>query len=131
RIMRVGPPQVGERAAELWVEPSPLWMPLVLYVRSAAASAGLATDRLHPSTRPHVALGYGTGDGDSGVLPDARKRVPHPLVEDAVQELHLASVHYTPGGTFTWDSLARIPLPGPGAGLRSSQVPRPGDMGLD
>ncbi|MBQ0923093.1 hypothetical protein [Saccharopolyspora endophytica] len=115
--LRVGPPQASVHAVELWVDPvtDPAWERLVGVVRSGIAEV-LGEGAMPPvasNGRPHTSLGYGYGDGDSGVLTAALKDVtPRPaLVDVPVRELELVAVTQHPRrGQFTWDTVAVLPV---------------------
>ncbi|WP_344686406.1 2'-5' RNA ligase family protein, partial [Saccharopolyspora taberi] len=116
--LRVGPPQAGVHAVEMWVEPdanglNPQWTNLVEHTRTAASSVfgPDALPPLGPNATPHTSLGYGVTNGDSGVLTSALKRTRQPLVEVPVEQVHLLAVTQRPEqGQFVWDSLATIEL---------------------
>lgn len=115
--LTVGPPQASMHAVELWVDPraDQAWAGLVGTVRSAISSV-LGLDAMPPvasNGRPHASLGYGYGNGDSGVIMSTLKEAsPRPgFVEVPVRELELVSVTQHPRrGEFTWDTLAVLPV---------------------
>lgn len=113
--LRIGVPQVGAHSVELAVEPTAddQWSRTVHAVRDAA-DAVLGSDALPDlgSNRvPHTSIGYGIGNGDSGELMSALKRIRLPPVAVDIDELHLVAVHQHPDrGCYTWDYLAKLPL---------------------
>jgi hypothetical protein len=113
--LRVGPPQASVHAVEMWVAPGAdeTWGELVECTRVAASTVfgADALPPLGPNATPHTSLGYGTGSGDSGALTSALKRTRQPLVEVAIDQVHLLAVSQHPRqGRFTWEPLAAIPL---------------------
>lgn len=115
--LRVGPPQASVHAVEMWVDPlaDQTWSGLVAVVRNSIA-AELGAEVMPPvasNGRPHVSLGYGYGDGDSGVIMSALKDLTDRpgLVEVPVRELELVAVTQHPHrGAFTWDTAAVLPV---------------------
>ncbi|MBQ0928609.1 hypothetical protein [Saccharopolyspora endophytica] len=115
--LSVGPPQASVHAVELWVDPGAdqAWAGLVGMVRGAVAAV-LGADAMPPvasNGRPHASLGYGYGDGDSGVIMSTLNAVsPRPgFVEVPVRELELVSVTQHPHrGAFTWETVAVLPV---------------------
>lgn len=112
-----GPPQVSRSAAELWISPEAdeRWRELVGTIRSAAYA--VLGDGVLPAIgtngTPHISLGYGVGDGDSGVLTSALKEVRVEMAEVPVEQVELASVTQHPdAGCYTWETLAVLPLGG-------------------
>lgn len=115
--LRIGPPAASRRAVEAWIDPTADadWHHLVETTRTAVTEA-LGEDTLPeegytPNYTPHTSLGYGVGDGDSGVLTSALKRVRLPPVEAAVEAVHLVAVHqHADEGFYDWSHIAEIPL---------------------
>ncbi|MEV0698627.1 2'-5' RNA ligase family protein [Saccharopolyspora sp. NPDC050389] len=111
----IGPPQVSRHAIELWVHPAAdePWSALVGAVRREAADV-LGADTLPPlgaNGRPHTAIAYGIGRGDSGVLTSALQQVRTEPVAIEVRQVRLVAVTQHPSkGWFTWDSIADLPL---------------------
>lgn len=116
--LRVGPPQAGQHAVEMWVEPNadglnPEWTELVEHTRAAATSVfgEQVLPPLGPNATPHTSLGYGVRPGDSGAITTALKRIRQPAVEVPIEQVHLLAVTQQPDlGRFTWTTLASVPL---------------------
>jgi hypothetical protein len=100
-------PVVHETSVGVMAETNGSWQSLVDCTRTAAEQV-FGTDRVlpPPPPMPHVSLGYGTADHDSGPL----ERALCPVESSAtltVDVVHFVAVHQNPSeGTFTWDSIS-------------------------
>ncbi|KGI79342.1 hypothetical protein IL38_23840 [Actinopolyspora erythraea] len=114
-VLQVGPPQVTRSAMEMWVSPETdeSWRGLVETVRGAVQTS-LGDDALPPlgsNAVPHLSLGYGYGDGDSGALASALRDVRAPLARMPVTSLSLLAVTQHPeAGQLSWTPVATLPL---------------------
>ncbi|MCM6775418.1 hypothetical protein NDR87_15925 [Nocardia sp. CDC159] len=97
---------VGVLAAE-----GPEWKQLHTAVRNAAVEVfGAERPLPPPPPMPHVSLGYGIAERDSGPLERSLSDIRTPAVV-TVDALHFLSVHADPeAGTFTWDPISSHPL---------------------
>ncbi|MGW5789211.1 2'-5' RNA ligase family protein [Saccharopolyspora sp. NPDC003752] len=113
--LRIGPPQAGVHAVELWIAPDAdkTWGELVDHTRTAVTTVfgSDALPPLGPNAVPHSSLGYGIRSGDSGAITNALKNIRRPLTEITIDQVHLLAVTQHPDrGCYTWEPIAAIPF---------------------
>ncbi|MFB9907842.1 2'-5' RNA ligase family protein [Allokutzneria oryzae] len=106
-----GPALAGRSSIALDLVPDKDFMELVTLAKTAAGAVFGKAAVQYSGGRPHISLGYATGDGDSGIIQTTLRAATDLRATLTVDAVRLVDTHFDRDLVqFRWEDLAVIPL---------------------